>query len=28
VFGIAPRHWRDQLHDFLRELAKGTRLGV
>jgi dTDP-4-dehydrorhamnose reductase len=28
VFGIATRHWRDQLHDFLRELAKSTRLGV
>jgi dTDP-4-dehydrorhamnose reductase len=28
VFGVTPRHWRDQLHDFLRELAKGTRLGV
>ena len=28
VFGITPRHWRDQLHDFLRELARPTRLGV
>jgi dTDP-4-dehydrorhamnose reductase len=27
-FGVTPRHWRDQLHDFLRELAKSTRLGV
>ncbi|MGH6692336.1 MAG: sugar nucleotide-binding protein, partial [Gammaproteobacteria bacterium] len=28
VFGIAPRAWRDQLHEFLRELAKSTSLGV
>ena len=28
VFGIAPPHWREQLHGFLRELAKSTPLGV
>jgi dTDP-4-dehydrorhamnose reductase len=28
VFGVAPPHWRDPLHEFLRELAKRTRLGV
>jgi len=28
VFAIAPLSWREQLHGFLRELAKGTRLGV
>jgi dTDP-4-dehydrorhamnose reductase len=28
VFGVTPPHWQEQLHDFLEELAKSTRLGV
>jgi dTDP-4-dehydrorhamnose reductase len=28
AFGVAPPHWQVQLHGFLNELAKSTRLGV
>lgn len=28
AFGVATPHWREQLHGFLGELAKSTRLGV
>ena len=28
AFGVTPPHWQEQLHDFLKELAKTTRLGV
>lgn len=28
AFGVVPPRWQEQLHNFLQELAKSTRLGV